>query len=189
MSTIKKDEAGTRWIDVHSGQCTIRVLSFNSSHLRLAIESAHQGDCEIGVSPLIDAAAPAAKLLMDSYGADKSKQLMMDVSLSANPTLIKKWALFLKASPRWQNRPKQKNPWDTSEYKLIRELLEESQIFASYSPVTDKFPQFKEKSLRIEKVNYQTVSELPYFESELRAMGYAPQERLPIPLMVDLTLK
>lgn len=187
---IQKDTAGTRWLDVRVDNCTVRVLSFNEFHLRIAIESPnHDNVCEPGLPPIITAVAPAAKILMDSYDKKNAKLLTINLSLTQNPTLIKKWAGFLKTSDRWKNRPKQKNAWDTSEYKLILSLLEEGDIFSSYKPLFDQFAYLKDKKLRIEKVDYQNVSALSFYESDLRALNYAPHERLPIPLMVDVTLK
>lgn len=190
-NTITKDAMGTRWTDVTEGHCTVRILSFNVGHIRLALESKQnpQLPCEVGIPPLITAAATPAKALMDSYSPEKADKMQVELSLSTNPTLIKKWAAFLKQSPIWKNRPKQKSPWDESEYKLVRQLLQDGNIFESYSPLLSKFPTYPKHSLHIEKVSYETAASFPFFESDLRAMGYVPQDRIPIPLIVTLTME
>lgn len=189
-STITKDAVGTRWIDVPVGPCTMRLLSFHSGHLRFAVESQNKPDalCDIGSSELLEIAAAPAKELIDSYSETPSS-LQLEVPLASSPAMIKKWAEFLSQNSEWKNRPKQSNPWDTSEYKLIKELLLKSDVFSALSSVEKKFPIYTIPSLHIEKVNYETVSHFPFYEKELRPLGYMPQDRLPIPLMTTKTLK
>lgn len=188
--TIITDKVGTKWIDVQHGACTVRILSFQHGHLRLSVQNPQspQSPCEPGISPLIEVAAPAAKILMDSYNKPL-RQLQLDMAMASSPTLIRKWELFLKQNQQWQSRPIPKNPWDNSEYPLIKSLLERSDVFSSYAPLFSQFPQLKNKSLHIEKVHYETASKLPDFDSTLRAAGYMPQERIPIPMVITMELR
>lgn len=189
--SITKDAMGTRWIDLHHGTCTVRVISFHKEHLRLAVENPQNplAVCEPGVSPLVDVAAPAAKALIRSYKSDKIANLQMDLDLSSQPTLLKKWAVFLKNNPEWQSRKISKNPWGNSEHPLVKTLIEQSDVFSSYNPLLAKFPEFTKKKLHIEKIDYVPASHFPFFESDLRPAGYVPQERIPVPLVVSIDLK
>lgn len=191
---IKKDAIGTRWVDVpvklstSNEQCVARVLSFQQSHMRLALESHAQEnpDCELAAPQVLEALIPAAKAVKDSYSSQKTEKVLIDLPLSQSPRLFIAWAIFLKNSPKWQNRKKQKDPWDTSEYKLIKELLLESQIFGVYQQIFDLFPDHTKRELHIEKVDYQAAAKTPMFESTLKPAGYFPQERIPTPLMVSI---
>lgn len=188
--SIVSDKIGTRWIDVKHGDCTVRVLSFQQGHLRFAVESGTTENtvCEPGVSPLIEVIAPAANALLSSHSTPLTR-LQMDVNLLSQPTLVVGWAAYLKDSAQWKNRVHQKDPWGTKEYPLVKTLLEASRVFDSYDALFRQFPNLKFHALYIEKVSYQTAGTLSYYESRLRPLGYMPQERIPVPLIVSLELK
>lgn len=185
---IEADTAGSRWVDVTTKNCSARVLSFEPGHFRLALIEQKNTNltCETGTSPLIEAFAPGVKALLKKLSPTPIHTVQVELSLNTNPTLLKKWSVFLKQSVKWQNRNKTQTTNANLEQPLILTLLEESSVFTSYEPLFSVFKNYPKRKLRIEKIIYTSAYDLPFYISDLKNIGYFPQEQIPIPQIIEM---
>lgn len=178
---IKIDEFGEKTIDQPVATCKLSVLKRQKKFFSITAESEA---CD-PLSPALRIEVIRRMKALVQYDRDDSTSITISIYLLHHPSILKKWAKSLKKSPEWNNRPKPKSPWDTSEYPLIVKLMNKYDIFRDYKPLFDSLG-YQYKTIRIQKVAYQKAEGFSFFKTELEKYGYSPEERIPVPLMSSM---
>jgi hypothetical protein len=157
-----------------------RYLSF-SAHSKNGENTNHFGPLQPGYAPTLTGLLEYA---MRFGEMDKKGELSLNVDWELYPDSIRKWAIVWKDS---ELREKWKDMGPQEGYPQLVGMISK-QLKEDMQPLARALG-FKTTGASMEKMVFQEIRKLPYFEETLKPAGIPADLALPMPLILSIQLK
>ncbi|MCB9497749.1 MAG: hypothetical protein H6686_12755 [Fibrobacteria bacterium] len=169
--------------------------STSSCHVRL-FATPSKGHIRIQESVDCDPEADSARMVRERLVATLLSEatpatvehLSWQTTLTQSPLRLERWCRIVARSPAWKNRPAKAHSWETTEYPLIRKIMDDSLLFASQIAFLEGLG-WTYQGAGIEKTGYVASGTLPFFDSILEPMGVPSTEGIPVPNYIQLDFR